>query len=395
MVLNVAGESFATWTQGSVDRDLRNIAGTFSLSYFDSGRVAQAINPDLDTSPPFQIIREGMTCTVTLDGVLVLKGYIDTVSISRSAEMLSATITGRDMTGDLVDCAAAPTGPVEWRGLNALSLAQKLAAPFGIAARADVPVGDPFPVFGIEVGETAMLAIERAARQRALLVVSDGVGGLLLTQGGASRAPGSLAVPGNVLHASYQSSWLQRFSDYYVKGQTNPRLARYGRKAGLTSSTNPTSAPGVPPAVSATVAEAATVQMTGHAIDPEIKRYRPTVRGVRTQSGSSSVQAQAEWALRVARGMGRTGHYTVLGWNVTPGGPIWLPNQLVRVSDPYADINRDMLIASVRYSMSNKGAMAVIGVAGRTAFDRIDEPAQSEGYIQKRAPKSFGPTRQG
>ncbi|HQU03057.1 MAG TPA: hypothetical protein PLI12_11460, partial [Acetobacteraceae bacterium] len=82
MVLSVGGAQFHAWTQGSVDRDLRNIAGTFSLTYFDSGRAAQAIQPDLDTAPPFQIIREGMTCTVTLDGVLVLKGYIDTVSIS-------------------------------------------------------------------------------------------------------------------------------------------------------------------------------------------------------------------------------------------------------------------------------------------------------------------------
>ncbi|OYV89672.1 MAG: hypothetical protein B7Z57_11630 [Acidiphilium sp. 37-60-79] len=395
MVLSVGGAQFGTWMQGSVDRDLRNIAGTFSLTYYDSGRAAQAVQPDLDTAPPFQIIREGMACTVTLDGVLALKGYIDTVSVSRSAGSLSATITGRDVTGDLVDCAAAPTGPVEWRGLTVLALAQQICKPFGIDVRADVPIGDPFPVFGIEVGETAMLAIERAARQRALLVVSDGIGGLLLTRGGNSRAPGALAVPGNVTHAAYQSSWLQRFSDYYVKGQTNPRLARYGRKAGLTSSTNPTSAPGVPPAVSETVAEAATVQMTGHAIDPEIKRYRPTVRGVRTQSGSSSVQAQAEWALRVARGMGRTGHYSVLGWGPSPGGALWLPNQLVQVSDAYADINRDMLIASVRYSLSNKGASSVIGIAGRTAFDRIDEPAQSEGFIQKPTPKSFGPTKQG
>lgn len=393
LALTVDGHVFGHWTLASVDRDLRNIAGTFSLTYYDSGRAAQAITPDLDLSPPFEIVREGMGCTVALDGVQVLKGFIDTVSVTRAAGHLGATITGRDVTGDLVDCAASPTGPVEWRNLNVLQLAQAICKPFGISVRADVAIGDPFPVFGIEVGETAMLAIERAARQRALLVVSDGVGGLLLTQGGSSAAPGPISCPGNAYHVEYRSSWQQRFSDYYVKGQTNPRLARYGRKAGLTSNTNPTSAPGVPPAVSATVAEAASVQMTGHAIDPEITRYRPTVRGVRTQSGSASVQAQAEWALRVARGMGRQGHYSVLDWGLN--GQLWLPNQLVSVSDPYADINRKMLIASVSYRMGAQGRTSVIGIAGRTAFDRIDEPAQSEGYIQKRTPKSFGPTRNG
>lgn len=391
--LTVDGHVFSRWMVASVDRDLRNIAGTFSLTYDDSGRDAQALVPDLDRAPPFEIVRAGMACVIAMIGSTVLKGYIDEVSVKRSAGRLSATITGRDMTGDMVDCAAAPTGPVEWRNLNALQLAQIFAKPFGITARADVPLGDAFPVYGIEVGETAMLALERAARQRALLVVSDGVGGLLLTKGGSSRAPAAIQVPGNAFESSYHSNWRQRFSDYYVKGQTNPRLARYGRKAGLTSATNPTSAPGAPPAVSATVAEAASVQMTGHAIDPQITRYRPTVRGVRTQSGSASVQAQAEWALRVARGMGEQARYSVLEWDV--GGALWLPNQIVAVTDPYADINRDMLIASVGYRLSNRGRSTVLGIAGRTAFDRIAEPAQSEGFIQKKAPRSFGPTRNG
>jgi hypothetical protein len=37
----------------------------------------------------------------------------------------------------------------------------------------------------------------------------------------------------------------------------------------------------------------------------------------------------------------------------------------------------------------------VLGIAGRTAFDRIDEPAQDSRYIFHKAPKSFGPTRTG
>lgn len=54
-------------------------------------------------------------------------------------------------------------------------------------------LGAAFPVFGVNIEETALIAIERAARQRALLVVSDGVGGLLLTKGkgGATPRPGA------------------------------------------------------------------------------------------------------------------------------------------------------------------------------------------------------------
>ncbi|MHB1305381.1 MAG: phage baseplate assembly protein [Acidiphilium sp.] len=389
--LTVDGHQFGQWQSASVDRDLRNISGQFTLQLFDSGRAAQAFRPNLDQGPPFEIIKAGMSCAVALDGETVLKGYIDDIHVAWAAHGIR--VSGRDATGDLVDCAASPTGPVEWRNLTLTQLAAAFCKPFGIAVRADVDVGTAFPVFGIEAGETAMLAIERAARQRGVLVVSDGVGGLLLTRGGATRAPGALTIPGNIVGAHYTSSWRQRFSDYYVKGQTSTQQARYGGVCRLTPLLDPVNAPVGPPPASATPAETVSVAMTGHVSDPEITRYRPTVRGVRTQSGSSSVQAQAEWALRVARGMGEQAHYTVADWRAN--GALWLPNALVSVSDPYAGIDKDMLIASVSYRQSAQGASAVIGVAGRTAFDRIDEPASDRKFIFKRAPKSFGPTRQG
>lgn len=93
--------------------------------------------------------------------------------------------------------------------------------------------------------------------------------------------------------------------------------------------------------------------------------------------------------------MGEAITYTVLDWRAGATNALWLPNQLVRVSDPYADINRDMLISGLSYQMDGHGIRTVLHLAGRTAFDRIDEPSQSERYIFKKAPKSFGPTRKG
>ncbi|WP_010512384.1 Mu P family protein [Komagataeibacter europaeus] len=43
-----------------------------------------------------------------------------------------------------------------------------------------------------------MSTIEKLSRQRGVLVTSDGVGGIVLTQAGSTRAPGRLALPGNV-----------------------------------------------------------------------------------------------------------------------------------------------------------------------------------------------------
>ena len=393
--LTVAGQVFDRWTNVTVDRDMGDIAGTFELELIDSGRVAQSFNPDLDPMPPFAILQAGMACSVKLDGQIVLKGWIDGVEVEEGDSQVHAIVRGRDVTGDLVDCAAAPNGPVEWRGLTVLQIAQAICKPFGISVRADVDVGPAFPVFACLLDEMAMPAIERACRQRALLMVSDGVGGLLLTVGGNSRAPAPLTRPGNIQHAKRNSSWVQRFSDYYVKGQTDKSAQRYGKTPKITAANDPAVAAAADPTTTDAINERSSVLMTGHAIDPQVTRYRPNVRMVSTQSGSASVQAQADWAARVAQGMGETLTYTVLDWRAGSANALWMLNQLSGVTDSYGDLNQDMLIRRVTYRYSEEGLFTELGMNGPTAFDRIDEPTGGKKFLFKRSPKSFGPTRNG
>jgi prophage tail gpP-like protein len=113
--------------------------------------------------------------------------------------------------------------------------------------------------------------------------------------------------------------------------------------------------------------------MTGHAIDPQITRYRPTVRLTRSQSGMSTTQEQAEWALRVARGQGDQLTYTVLQWRVGPSRALWRINQVVTVTDPYIDIDKPMLIAGVKFSLDEQSQKTELRIVGVTAYDRINE----------------------
>jgi prophage tail gpP-like protein len=397
LALAVAGQVLTRWTSVSVSRNLRDIAGSFTVQYRDAGREALAFSPDLDSGPAFAVVKAGQACTVSLDGTMVLKGFIDEVDVNWSGNALTCTISGRDATGDLVDCAASPNGPVEWRNQSPLQLAQIFCRPFGITATADVDVGGVFPVFAIDQDEIALSAIEKAARQAALLVTSNGVGGLVLTRGGSSRAPAPLTRPGNILDGGIKSSWAQRFSDYYVKGQTNKSVTRAHSTPLITSVTNPTEGATFPVETSTTATTTETVSsiMTGHAIDPEVTRYRPTVRSVKTQSGAATVTEQAYWALRVAKGMAESLQYRVLDWRAGSANALWLPNALSHVTDPFVGIDKDMLISGVTYGYDGTGEFTSLELAGRTAFDRINEPADDPRYIQTRKPKSFGPTRQG
>lgn len=409
IALTVAGLTLSRWTSVRITRDLRDIAGGFNLEYRDSGREAQLFSPDLDPLPTFPVVKAGQKCTLAIDGQIVLTGYVEQLNGSNDGSTISAGFSGRDLTGDLADCSAAPKGPVEYRNVNTVQLAQMICAPFGISVRSDVALNGYFPVFGIQSDETALSAIERAARQDALLVVSDGVGGLLLTRGGSSRAPSPLQRPGNILSGGFRYDWSQRFSDYYVKGQTNQTVQRKGKPPALSADQDPTTealaaeeGPRTSLAAIAALAdtpqtatESSSLIMTGHVTDPEITRYRPTVRQVRTQSGAATVQQQADWMLRVQKGMSQTLNYRVLDWRAGASNALWLPNALSRVTDGFSDMDQDMLISQVVYCYDAGGEYTELELAGPTAFDRIDEPADDGRYITHRTPKTFGPTRQG
>jgi prophage tail gpP-like protein len=130
--------------------------------------------------------------------------------------------------------------------------------------------------------------------------------------------------------------------------------------------------------------------MTGHAVDPEVTRWRPHVSLTRTQSGSASAQQQAEWWARVARGESTHLSYRVLGWRVGPDRALWRPNTEVHVYDPCAGIDDVMLIRAVIYVLGPDGEKPTtpatdIEVVGLTAFDCIDEPSRRRRYCKRQA----------
>ena len=166
--------------------------------------------------------------------------------------------------------------------------------------------------------------------------------------------------------------WTKRFSDYYVTQDT--ARSRTGGPAldstvtPLESAPTPASTPGEDSAE-----EAPAIGTIGHAKDPEVTRYRPTVRLTRSQSGMSSVQEQAEWMSRVAKGASDQVTFTVLEWTAGTSGKLWLPNQVAKVTEPYSGLAKDMLIAGVAYEFGEQGRRTRLRVAGVTAYDRINE----------------------
>jgi prophage tail gpP-like protein len=187
----VGGTVFASFTEVEIARDLAEFCGSFAVTAWAPAR-SRAFLGGASNLRDLADAAVGQQARLEIDGEVALVGWVEDLDAETAGEDLVFRIAGRDRAGDLVDCAAAPDGPGEYRDLTLTEIVARIAQPFGLSVRAEVDVGPRFARFGIEPDELAYAAISKACRQRAILCVSDGVGGLVLTRSGNARAPDAL-----------------------------------------------------------------------------------------------------------------------------------------------------------------------------------------------------------
>jgi len=328
VALSIDGMDWYGWKSVQITLSMEQASGTFDLSLTErwAGSARRPIGP-------------GAACRVSIDGETVIRGWVDDVSVSYDAQNHEVKVTGRDAAGDLVDCAVLP--PFEYRNLTLAEIASRLAQPFSVSVSAEADVGKPFDRFAVQPGETAWEAIERAARMRSVLAMSDGSGGLVLTQHGTGEAPAELVLGVNVLRANGNFSFKERFSEYRALGQQEGSDA-FGDAAEAASP-------------SASVA------------DPAVKRHRPTIIQGEGQGDRASLKKRAEWQKAVNAGRSKRATYVAQDWRAN--GKLWRPNKRVIVTDEYLNLDRETLfIPRVVLNLSEAGTTAEIEVAPPDAY---------------------------
>lgn len=338
----VNGQSYGGWKEASVTRTIEALAGSFEV----------LVSEKWPGEPTRREINPGDACTITLDGETVLSGYVDEVNgqYAGGAEggdgAHTVAISGRDKTGDLVDCSHVGP-PNEWQGQRIDAIARAICAPFGVTVTvaSGTDIGAPLArKFAIAAGETAYEAIERMCRTRAVLAVSDGRGGLVLTRAGTAKASTALVLGENILAGSGLSSLTERFSQVTVKGQRAGDDSLFGAEASGPS---------------------------GLARDPIVQRYRPLIVVAESQADIATCRDRARWETNVRAGRGRRATYRVQGWS--HAGGLWRPNELVDVRDPLLGNATEMLIVTVRHSIA-QGSSTEIELVRPEAYDLVSIP---------------------
>lgn len=331
--LKVGRTIFGGWTALSVTRSIEQIAGSFELEVTERWAGQASARP----------IRPGEPCQVLLDGDVVIDGYVDDVLPEYDSENHAVRVTGRDKTGDLVDCSAVyKTG--QWHNVKLDVLARDLIAPFGIGLKIETDIGAAFASHSIEESETVFECLERAARMRAVLLVSDASGNLVITRAGSEVIGVQLVEGQNIKGASGHFSWKDRFSTYTVKGQAKGDDFFSGEHA---------------------------AQPKGMATDDTINRYRPRVVLAEEHGHGVTLKDRAEWEKAVRMGRGNRGTITVQGWR-RQDGVIWQPNTLVPVISPMLSLDAPMLIVGCTWKLADRtGTTTQLTIARREAFELV------------------------
>lgn len=353
--LLVNGNAYAGWTSLGVTRAMDAASGAFTVSLTERWEGKSGAAAQLEPWP----ILPGDACEVRLAGVPLIVGYVDIFRPSFSATAHSIEIQGRDKTCDLIDCSAVHA-PDEWRNLDVLAFAQILAKPFGVPVTADADVGEKFTVLKLQQGEAVFEAIERYARQRKLLLMPDGGGGLLLTRAGLRRAEVALVQGGNILEASGSIDHSERFSSYLVKAQAGFSLDSDGE---------------------------AEAHIEGTVSDSGVTRYRPLLVVAEAGGSTASAGERATWEANNRIGKSAAASITVQGWRQRQGGALWAPNMLVPVRSPWLRMEGDMIIRQATFERGDSGTTTKLDLVSPQAF--APEPPDAKANTRSAGKKNI------
>ncbi|HLJ64913.1 MAG TPA: hypothetical protein VKT70_12445, partial [Stellaceae bacterium] len=289
VTLTVDGVAYGGWVEIVINRALDSIAGSFEVALTERFAGLQAQDA----------IATGSRCCLAIDGETVITGWVDEAGVAYDGRSHRLSLRGRDVTGDLVDCAAMPAF---WPSATLLAIAGDICQPFGIKVAAEgVELGATFIKQAVRPGERAFEVIDRLAAMVGVVPLSDGLGGLLFTRAGAARPNTVIRLGENALRLSGRRSDRERFQSYLVIGQ---------------GAANNGTAP------------AAAYGPKGMAEDPGITRYRPFIVAAEIAGSDPALYTQrAQWEASVRYGRAWRFSYRVQGWRDS-AGQLWRPNAM-------------------------------------------------------------------
>lgn len=338
ILLRLNGENYTNFDSVAVFRSMETVSGAFSFS-------SSANNDNLFP------VKKGDAVQVIVDGIQVINGHVERVSVNYSDSDHKITITGRDKLGDLIDSSVF--GTKEFTGnISLVDVARNILQGIGLTGvdvidqTGGVRPFDETDITSAEVGQNAFEFLELYARKRQVLLTTDGIGNLVLARASTVVFPGKLrnvvdSNENNIIDATLDTDDTQRFYKYVAQSQLNPYDLDIG--AADVSSQN------------------------GQATDSAIRKSRILEFNAEESQDSFTGEDRAKWESNIRRARSISYSPRVQGHNVS--GKIWTPNTLVEIEDQFSDINATMLIRALSYEQSiDRGSTTRLDLTYKDAY---------------------------
>ena len=329
--ITVSNQNFSRYKSFEVERSIDKICGTFRI---------------VISRPKKNPFKNGTVINVVLDGLRYMKGKIYDVELNGDAKSDDIVISGRDITGDLIDSTVPDDAKVHKAGANMTTIAQKIVDSLGMGIAIINLTGNPIESFtedeiiSCETGQTAIDFLEQYSRKRQLFINTRTDGSLAFFKAnGVNRGNRIIHQASNnnnnVITWNSKFNTSDRFYKYICKSQQPSNSGFYD-------------------------------EFTGVAYDAEIddSRQFEFVADEISSQAECDERAKEESNVRRARAFEYT--VTVQGFKDKRE---WAVNQLVSVEDDFADVHGEFLIKSVRYRLDiNDGRTTRIVLTNKDAY---------------------------
>ncbi len=313
VVLKANGNIYSGWLKAEVTRSLKAVSGHFDISFYDKWK-GQKTSWQLAT---------GDECSLELDGKQLIKGMIDTFDGNINAEAFSLNVTGRDLTGNLVDSGSL-THQKSFKGQSLKQMAEDLASPFGIQISSlSTAANTPIEVFTFQYNETIWEIINRLAHYQGVLAYPDSNGGIIFSDIGTIIVDS--IEENRTLNTGIKSDASQKFQKYIVVSH------------------------------SGTPDHKVTTQRAV-AVDSSVKLPRSKIIILAKKTDTAGAQARANWEMAMQVAKSFQANITVDGWKNSKGD-LWQINNLVSLNAPSYNINGNYLIEETKFILSQEKGM--------------------------------------
>ncbi|CAM6053542.1 unnamed protein product [Sphagnum tenellum] len=189
----------------------------------------------------------GQLCELSIGDRVVITGFIDTVSELIDKNQHTLTVTGRDKVADLVDCSSLIQSRTR-QNVKLVDILDIIEEEFKVPFKIQADTGSPFPAWSIG-DESVFDNLARTAALRELMVITDGLGTLVVTKPNSSQPRLVLNKDSQILSIQRTQDHLNRYSYYETRSQSF--VETQGKDVHL--------------------------KVLAKVRDPSVKRYRPTL----------------------------------------------------------------------------------------------------------------------